>query len=301
MQASPDSKVTCNAFGMLAHEHQPLKRTHLIFQLIDVSIPNTNKMCGASHLVANEHKGLFDSKFLSINDFRLVVNLKLILHSEGEHTTKPNGLVDRDDLVNFDELIGCVGHTNNFVGNLPFQIFKADSNFIQYSSLILWQINKMCDDAIDGGTVLSSTALKICLNGKCHDGDVTRAAPIIFCDTPRWLIVEYILLIPNSAGAWTHQAQLPSPTKLNDDFWLVVKFVPILIFDGARAPLSMLIVGCEYFEISLHFCKDFRIFREGEWEVKDDGNAVVKQRPENSNYFCRRLPVGCQINSDLQF
>jgi hypothetical protein len=57
--------------------------------------------------------------------------------------------------------------------NLLFQIFKADSNFIQYSSSILWQKNKMCNNAIDGGTVLSSTAPKICLNGKCHNGDVT--------------------------------------------------------------------------------------------------------------------------------
>ncbi len=127
-----------------------------IFQLIDVSILNTNKMCSASHLVANEHKGLFNSKSLSNNDFRLVVDLKLILHSEGEHTTKPNGLIDPDDLVYFDELIGCVGHTNNFVGNLPFQIFKADLNFVRYSSSCFWQINKMCDNAIDGGTVLLS-------------------------------------------------------------------------------------------------------------------------------------------------
>jgi hypothetical protein len=87
------------------------------------------------------------------------------------------------------------------VGNLLFQIIKADLNFIQYSSSILWQMNKMCDDAIDGGTVLLSMAPKICLNGKCHNGDVTRAASTIFCDTPRWLIVEYILIIPNSAGA----------------------------------------------------------------------------------------------------
>jgi hypothetical protein len=91
------------------------------------------------------------------------------------------------------------------------------------------------------------------------------------------LIVEYILLIPNSAGAWTHQAQLPSPTKPNDDFRLVVKFIPILIFDGAQAPSSMLIVRCNYSKISLHFCKDFRIFCKGEWEVKD-------KRSANSNY-----------------
>ena len=111
----------------------------------------------------------------------------------------------------------------------------------------------MCNNGIDGGTVLLSMALKICLNGKCHDGVVSQAAPIIFCDTPRRLIVEYILLIPNSAGAWTHQAQLPSPTKPNDNIRLVVEFIPILIFDGAQAPSSMLIVGCNYSKISLHF------------------------------------------------
>ncbi len=47
----------------------------------------------------------------------------------------------------------------------------------------------------------------------------------------------------------------------------------------------MLIVGCDYSKISLHFCKDFRIFCEGEWEVKDNGDAVVKQRSANSKYF----------------
>jgi hypothetical protein len=170
------------------------------------------------------------------------------------------------------------------VGNLLFQMFNADSNFIRYSSSILWQINKMCNNAIDGGTVLLNTAPKICLNSKCHDGDVTRAAPTIFCDTPRRLIVEYILLIPNSAGAWIHQAKLPLPTKPNDNFRLVVKFLPILIFDGARALSSMLIVGCNYSKISLHFCKDFRILCEGEGEVKDDGNTILKQRSANSNY-----------------
>jgi hypothetical protein len=73
------------------------------------SILQPNKMCGASHLAANEHKGLFDSKSLSNNDFRLIVDSKLILHSEGEHTSKPNGLVDRDNLVYFDDHIGLVG------------------------------------------------------------------------------------------------------------------------------------------------------------------------------------------------
>ncbi len=48
--------------------------------------------------------------------------------------------------------------------------------------------------------------------------EMLQAVPTIFSDTPRRLIVKYILLIPNSAGAWTHQAQLPLPTKPNDNF-----------------------------------------------------------------------------------
>ena len=40
----------------------------------------------------------------------------------------------------------------------------------------------------------------------------------------------------------------------------------------------MLIVQCDYSEISLHFCKDCRIFREG---VK--GNDIVEQKLENEN------------------
>jgi hypothetical protein len=85
---------------------------------------------------------------------------------------------------------------------------------------------KLCNNVIDGGTVLLSTAAKICLNGY-----VTQATPLIFCDKPRRLIVEYFFLIPNSAGAWTHQAQLSLSTKPNNDF--VMEFIPILIFDGA--------------------------------------------------------------------
>jgi hypothetical protein len=40
VQVSADSKETCNAFGMLAHEHQCLNRTPPIFQSIDVSVTN---------------------------------------------------------------------------------------------------------------------------------------------------------------------------------------------------------------------------------------------------------------------
>jgi hypothetical protein len=39
----------------------------------------------------------------------------------------------------------------------------------------------------------------------------------------------------------------------------------------------------QYSKISLHFCKDFRIFCEGKWEIKDNGNAIIKQRTATSN------------------
>ncbi len=38
---------------------------------------------------------------------------------------------------------------------------------------------------------------------------------------------------------------------------------------------SKLIVN--YFKISFHFCEDCRIFYEGEWQVEDNGYAIVKQ------------------------
>jgi len=53
---------------------------------------------------------------------------------------------------------------------------------------------------------------------------------------------------------------------LNDNFHLVVKLIPILTSEGARAPSSKLIVRCGYSEISFHLCEDCRIFPEG---VKD--------------------------------
>ncbi len=66
------------------------------------------------------------STSVCIDSFKLIVNF--ILASEGEHATKPNGLVNCNNLVYIDDhislvgpiklvkLIGCVGHTNNFVG-----------------------------------------------------------------------------------------------------------------------------------------------------------------------------------------
>jgi hypothetical protein len=86
-------------------------------QLVVVSIDDklskgSTKSNNALPFGGKPHKGLFDSKSLSNNDFRLIVDSKLILYSEGEHTTKPNGLVDRNDLVYFDNHISLIGPIN---------------------------------------------------------------------------------------------------------------------------------------------------------------------------------------------
>ena len=36
-----------------------------------------------------------------------------------------------------------------------------------------------------------------------------------------------------------------------------------------------------FLKISFHFCEDYRIFREGEYQVKNDGYAIDKQRAAN--------------------
>jgi hypothetical protein len=66
-------------------------------------------------------------------------------------------------------------------------------------------------------------------------------------------------------------------THTNSKLQLVVGFTLILHSEGAPTPLSMLIVACVYSKTSFYFCKDCRICCEGEWEMKNDGNATVKQ------------------------
>jgi len=98
--------------------------------------------------------------------------------------------------------------------------------------------------------------------------------------------------------AYGHNTFIES-TSFNDSFFqLVVELISILISEGAqftpatlqtfklivgfekeRAHWSKPIVGCSYYEISFHFCKDCRIFCEG---VKDNGGIVVKQRSANN-------------------
>jgi hypothetical protein len=93
--------------------------------------------------------------------------------------------------------------------------------------------------------------------------------------------------------AYGHNTFIESTSFNDGSFQLVVELILILISEGAqfipaslqtfklivrfeeeRTRWSKLIVGCSYSEISFHFCKDCRIFREG---VKDNGGVVVKQ------------------------
>ena len=107
----------------------------------------------------------------------------------------------------------------------------------------------------------------------------------------RWLIVENTL--PRSEGAQ------PAPTILCNELCgrgLIVDFIPMTLnlllppaLNGDIAPThqlnlhveskSKLIVIC--FKIPLHFLEDCGIFCEGEYQVKDDGYAIVKQQSAN--------------------
>jgi hypothetical protein len=54
---------------------------------------------------------------------------------------------------------------------------------------------------------------------------------------------------------------------------LIFDFILILHSEGAQASRTIF----TSFKISFHFCGDRRICCEGEWQVKDDGYAIVKQ------------------------
>jgi hypothetical protein len=54
------------------------------------------------------------------------------------------------------------------------------------------------------------------------------------------------------------------------------KFIVDSVSEGARTPLSMMIVRCRYSKIFIYFCDHCRIFCEG---VKGNGNGVIKEHP----------------------
>jgi len=79
-----------------------------------------------------------------------------------------------------------------------------------------------------------------------------------------------------------HNTFIESTSFINSSFQLVVKSdFDVLRSEGARASSTKF----NYSEISFRFCKDCRIFCEGEWEwdVKDDVKAVVKRQSANDN------------------
>ena len=62
------------------------------------------------------------------------------------------------------------------------------------------------------------------------------------------------------------------------------KFIVESISEGARfapnfdRPRKLIV---NFLKIPFHFCEDYRIFREGEYQVKNDGYAIDKQRSAN--------------------
>ena len=76
-------------------------------------------------------------------------------------------------------------------------------------------------------------------------------------------------------GAHGHNTFIESTSFNKGSFQVVVKSdFDVSHSEGVQASPTKF----NYSEISFHFCKDFRIFCEGEWEwdVKDDGDAVIK-------------------------
>jgi hypothetical protein len=75
----------------------------------------------------------------------------------------------------------------------------------------------------------------------------------------------------------TNNFQQGFASHFNKGFFF--KFIINSVSEGARTPLSMLIVGYRYSKIFLHFCGNCRIFCEG---VKGNENGIIK--PQSANY-----------------
>ncbi len=116
-----------------------------------------------------------------------------------------------------------------------------------------------------------------------------------FKDSSFQLVVRFIL-ISNSEGAQfapniTASVKAAS-TFFNIEFKLIVKSASgALRSEGVQASPTKL----NHSKTSFHFCKDCRIFCEGEWEwkVKDNGKAVVKRQSANGNYVDFDNVVSC--------
>jgi hypothetical protein len=95
------------------------------------------------------------------------------------------------------------------------------------------------------------------------------------------LVVESILIL-HSEGAQVASASLQTfddgdqAASQSDTSELIVS--QLFVEFNLRAPSSALIVGYRSSKISFHFCEDCRIFRDGEREQINNGDANVKQR-----------------------
>jgi hypothetical protein len=109
-----------------------------------------------------------------------------------------------------------------------------------------------------------------------------------------WLIVNYICL-PNFEGA----QQVTPPTIRKESF----RLIDVSNAKGVQASTNIqnsgLIVASIKSKTSFHFCKDCRIFREGEWEHKV---IINTNKGNNKNYAeAVELTIIGLVNHNLAF
>jgi hypothetical protein len=235
--------------------------------------PNSHKPSCASQLAAH-------SKYLKSHETSCV--FQLAAHAKC--------LRSQASCIAFGTLVCPFAASTNIikadsdVSNLLFQIFiniEADSNFIQYLSSILWQMNKMCSTS------------QMVANGHqfiIRASSSTAQLPLFTKPNKYFrLVVEFI--IPNSEGECyvsksTFGLIVESILIQNDlinRIFEVAAVVRAFIYDTPGASAFKSRIG--YSKISLVFGIDCKIFCEG---VK--GNAVVEQKSENTEANCSILP-----------
>jgi hypothetical protein len=115
----------------------------------------------------------------------------------------------------------------------------------------------------DNPAIMTAMHASLLLPYVCND-------PAIMTATHTKLILALQLIVVFSQGVLT--AQHNSHGTLS-------------ISEGVRAPT----INFNDSEISLYFCEDCGIFCEGEWEVKDDGNTIVKKQSAYISNACTNL------------
>jgi hypothetical protein len=96
------------------------------------------------------------------------------------------------------------------------------------------------------------------------------------------------LIVETSSLLLLRDFERPSTTAvMNDSFSF--KFIVASHSEGAQfspnfdqpSDLDSSKLTVIFFEISFHFCEDYRIFHEGEYQIKNDGYAIDKQQSAN--------------------